>query len=142
MSESVQNIIQKINFIETDIDLQKQILAAIPSDREDEMREVIEKIARLKEKTEHLLLEIKKLDPKEYEQIKKLEASTRRFQEIAGNRNFTRVITLDHNKECEITLNDGTLIPCLVAALDESGNWTVITIDGDTREYAGEEVKS
>jgi len=31
--------------------------------------------------------------------------------------------------------NDGTRQDCLVAAKEENGNWTVLTIDEETKEY-------
>jgi hypothetical protein len=38
-------------------------------------------------------------------------------------------------------LNDGTRLDCLVKAEEENGNWTVLTIEGETKEYPGGLVK-
>ena len=139
MKGNVEAIIQKITFIETDIELQKQILASIPEGREDEVRTVLEKIVGLKEKVKTLKASIKEIDPAEYERIATLEKAADKFKEISKGKTFTRVITLDHNRECTLRLADDTDLECLVMAEDEKGNWTVLTMAGETREYAAGE---
>ncbi len=139
MNGKAEVILQKIGFIETDIELQKQIAASIPEGNEDEVREVLEKIVRMKEEVETLKASIEKVDPEAHARIMTLEKATEKFKEIARDKKFAEVITLDHSKECSVRLKDDTVVDCLVAARDEAGDWTVLTLDGETREYRADE---
>lgn len=140
-SKEVKGLLQKINFIETDMDLHKQILASIPSKDRDQMEEVIKKIAEMKKQISDLRMEIKQVDEAEYNKIIAIEQATRAFQQIAADKKFVQVNTLNETGECFITLNDNSRIECLVAAKEENGNWTVLTLDGETKEYPGGFVK-
>lgn len=140
MEANVATVLQKINFIEQDIELQKNILAAIPTGQDDEVEQVIRKITQLKEKVAELKDSIQELDPVEHARILKLETATERFRELAQGKTFTQVITLDQHRQCEMQLKDGTKVECLVMARDEKGGWTVLTIAGDTCEYVAHEV--
>ncbi len=53
MSSEVKGLLQKINFIETDMDLHKQILVSIPSDNKIEMQTIIAKMADQKHRSMH-----------------------------------------------------------------------------------------
>lgn len=141
MKEKVKGLLQKINFIETDMDLQKQILFSIPSDQKDEMEKVVEKISGMKRQILELREEIQKIDPDEYNRIIALEEGTQKFRELSKDKKFVTVNTLNEEGQCFITLNDGTQLDCLVAAKDEEGNWTVLTLEGETREYPGGLIK-
>ncbi len=141
MSDKVKGLLQKINFIETDMDLHKQILASIPSDDTAEMENVIKKIADYKQQINDLRLEIKRIDEKEYNKIIAIERAVETFQEISKDKKFILVNTLNETGECCITFNDGTRLDCLVAAKEENGNWTVLTLEGDVKEYPGGFVK-
>lgn len=138
---TVKTILQKINFIETDMDLHKQILMSIPSDQKDEMEKVLKKIAEQKEEIQQLRLKIKEIDVDEYNKIIAIENAVAAFRQIAENKKFVQVNTLNETGECFITFNDGTRLDCLVAAKEENGNWTVLTLDGETKEYPGGFVK-
>lgn len=45
--------------------------------------------------------------------------------------------TLNETGECFVTLNDGTRVDCLVAAKDDQGDWTLLSLEGDALEYPG-----
>lgn len=135
MSATVKGILQKINFIETDMELQKQILVSIPSKDKDQIEAVAQKIAEQKAQIQELRLKIKAIDPDEYNKIISIENATREFQAMAASKNFVLVNTLNETGECYITLNDDTRIDCLVAAKEDNGNWMVMTMDGEVKEF-------
>ena len=137
MKERVKGLLQKINFIETDMELQKQILFSIPSDQKDEMKKVMDVIASQKQQINELRQAIKEIDEDEYNRIITLEEATAKFRKLSQDKKFVKVHTLNEDGQCSVTLNDGTKIDCLVAAKDDEGNWTVLTIDAETREYPG-----
>ena len=141
MSANVKGLLQKINFIETDMDLHKQILMSIPSSDKAQMETVIQKISDYKKQINELREEIRRADPDEYGRIIAIENATREFQRIAADKKFVRVNTLNETGECFVALNDGTRIDCLVAAKEENGNWTVMTLDGEIKSYPGGLIK-
>lgn len=140
MSEKVEQVLQKIHFIERDIELHKNILMAIPQDQQEEIEKVVREIVRMNERVAELKRSIAELDPVVHAHIMKLEEGTRKFQELAATRNFQQVITLNQSNECRLDLVDGTRIECLVKALDDHGGWTGLTHDGEVVEYTAEEV--
>jgi len=135
MSAKIKEILQKINFIEADMELHKQILLSIPSDNQTEIKSIITKIADQKKQINDLRLEIKKIDEDEYNKIITIERGAEIFQQISKDKNYVQVDTLNETGECFITFNDGTRLDCLVAAKEENGNWTVLTLAGETKEY-------
>lgn len=137
MKDRVKGLLQKINFIETDMELQKQILFSIPSDDKDEITKVMNTIARQKGEIHELRKQIKTIDEDEYNRIITLETATEKFRELSRDKRFVTVNTLNESGECFVTLAEGTRIDCLVAAKDEKGDWTILTIDGETKEYPG-----
>ena len=141
MSSKIKGLLQKINFIEADMELHKQILLSIPSDNKTEMETVINKIADQKKQINTLRLEIKTLDEGEYNKILAIERAAETFRQIAKDKKFVQVNTLNETGECFITFNDGTRLDCLVAAKEENGNWTVLTLEGETKEYPGGFIK-
>lgn len=140
MDTSAEQILQKISFIEKDIELHKSILLSIPKGKEDEMEEVVRTIAELKTRADALKRSIAEVDPEVYQRVVKLEQSSEEFRKLTENKNLTTVISLDHHKECLLKLKDGTRLECLVKALADDGIWTVLTIDGDTRQFDAKEV--
>jgi hypothetical protein len=124
-----------MNFIETDMEMQKQILFSIPSDNKKEMEILVDKIAALKQQITDLKQEIKKIDKNEYDKIIAIEQGTKKFQELSLDKKYIHVNTLNESGECFITLNDNTRIDCLVAAKEENGNWTILTLGGEAKEY-------
>ncbi len=135
MSDRVKTLLQQINFIEIDMDMQKQILVSIPSDAKAEIEATILKIAEMKKQVEELRNRIKEADEDEYNKMVAIERAADEFKRIAKTKKFTLVNTLNESGECYITLTDGTRMDCLVAAREENGNWTILTLDGETKEY-------
>jgi vacuolar-type H+-ATPase subunit I/STV1 len=137
----VKGLLQKINFIETDMELHKQILVSISPDDKAQMESIIKKIADLKQQINELRSKIKTIDENEYNKIIAIEKAAMTFRKISRDRKYVQVNTLNESGQCFITLNDGTRIDCLVAAKEENGNWTILTLEGKTREYPGGLVK-
>jgi len=135
MSAKIKGILQKINFIETDMELHKQILVSVSADDKVEMETIISKIADLKKQINALRQQIKKIDEDEYNKIIAIERAAETFRKIAIDKKFVRVNTLNESGVCFITFNDGTRLDCLVTAKEENGNWTVLTLEGETKEY-------
>lgn len=141
MNNSVQNLLKKINFIEAEVEIQKQILFSIPSDQKKEMEEVIKKIAQAKSEIEQLRAEIALASPEEYAQILKFEEATNQFKKISAKKNFQKIENMTTTDKCTLCLKGGEELTCLIKAIDEDGNWTVITIDGDIRHFDKEDVE-
>lgn len=137
IKDRIKELLQRINFIEADMDIQKQILAAIPLKNQKDMEAVIRKIAALKQQIHGLRLDIKNTDEAEYNRIIAIEEAAETFRRISRDKRFVFVNTLNETGACFITMIDGTRLDCLVAAKEENGNWTVLTLDGETREYPG-----
>ena len=135
MSAKIKGILQKINFIETDMELHKQILVSVPADDKTEMETIISKIADQKQQINELRQQIKKIDEHEYNKIIAIEKAAETFRKIAIDKKFVQVNTLNESGVCFITFNDGTRLDCLVTAKEENGNWTVLTLEGETKEY-------
>jgi hypothetical protein len=135
MSTNVKGLLQKINFIEADMELHKQILFSIPSDNKAEMEKVMNKIADQKKQISDLRDQIKETDEDEYNKIIAIEQAADKFRRISRDKKFVQVNTLNEDRQCFITFNDGTRLDCLVAAKEENGNWTVLTLGGETKEY-------
>ncbi|MCP3945104.1 MAG: hypothetical protein GY710_27000 [Desulfobacteraceae bacterium] len=135
MTGTVKGLLQKINFIETDMELHKQILFSIPSDNKSEMEKVVNTIADQKKQIGDLREQIKEIDEDEYNKIITIEQAADRFRRISRDKKFVHVTTLNEDRECFISFNDGTRVDCLVVAREENGNWTVLTIEGETKEY-------
>lgn len=141
MSAEVKSLLQKINFVEIDMEMQKQILFSIPTDNKIEIEKRIDKIADLKKQIADLRQEIKNIDKNEYDKIIAIEKGTKKFQALSRDKKFVRVNTLNESGECFITLNDGTRMDCLVAAKEENGNFTILTLEGEAREFPNGIVK-
>mgnify|MGYP003961184019 FL=1 len=117
------------------MELHKQILVSIPSEDKSEIKNIISKIADQKNQIHALRQEIKKIDEDEYNKIIAIEKAAQVFRQIARDKKFVQVNTLNESGVCFITFNDGTRLDCLVTAKEENGNWTVLTLDGETKEY-------
>jgi hypothetical protein len=141
MSTETKGILQKINFIETDMELHKQILSSIPSENKDEIEKVIQTISNQKKQINDLKLKIKEVDPDEYHRIIAIEAAAEQFKKISLDKKFISVNTLNESGECFLRLKDGTRMECLVIAQEENGNWTVMTLEGETRELNKSDVQ-
>lgn len=135
MSATVEDLIKKINYIETDMELHKQILSAIPSDDKAEMEKVITMIAGQKRQIQELREQIKAVDESAYKRILAIERGTMEFRALARTRKFSQVKTPDESGACFVTLADGSRLDCLVAAREEGGNWTLMTLEGEIKEF-------
>lgn len=69
-------------------------------------------------------------------------ALIREWLNLIGTENFEWVSTLEAVPHCGVWLADGTDIPCLVVAYDaDLESYSVLTLDGATRQYLHGEVK-
>jgi hypothetical protein len=135
MGNTAQDILRKINYIEADMDIQKQILFSIPSAEKQEMEKVLKVIAGQKEKIDALRQEMKTAAPDEYEKILIFEKAAQKFKALAAEKQFKEITTFDGTTPCTISLKDGTIMDCLVKAQDDAGDWTALTLDGTIQTY-------
>lgn len=64
------------------------------------------------------------------------------FLEIAKTNDFDSIITVREQPRCGVWLKDGTDLACLaVAYIEGVGAWTVLTREGVTRQYTGDEIR-
>ncbi len=140
MTNNVQDILKKISYIETDIEIQKQILFSIPSKEKPEMEKVLKIIAGLKNQVETLRLKIKEIDPDAHSNILMFENAVAEFKRLAKDKEYKSITTWQPDTPCSLTLQSGETIECLIKAADGYGNFTVITFDGNTREFLKNEI--
>jgi hypothetical protein len=140
MIEKLTGIMQRITLLEKDLELQKQILRAIPTGEEEQNREVLGTIADLKEKVEGCRQEIKALDPEEHNRMIRFEEAASAFKECAKGREFVTVVDLNTHVECRIETVDGQSIDCLVKAQDSKGDWLIMTVDGNVMTFEPDQV--
>jgi len=129
------DLLKKINYLEADIEIQKQVLFSIPSDQKEEMEKTIRIIATQKEEIEVLRQEIKEIDPDEYQRIVVYEKAINEFKQIATEKKFQSIIGRNVNEDCVLQLKDTDDIECLIKACDENGDWTIITMDGKIKHF-------
>jgi hypothetical protein len=132
---NVQDLLKKINYIEADIEIQKQILFSTPTDQRTEMEKTVAVIAAKKAEIETLRQQIKELDPAEFERILVFEKAIGEFKNLAATRKFTSITGKNINESCQLALQSGAAVDCLIKACDEGGNWTIITLDGEIRHF-------
>lgn len=140
MKSTVQDLLKKINYIEAEVEIQKQILVSIPSGQREDIEKVIRKIARAKEEIKQLRDEIQTVSPAEYENMLKIEKAADEFKKIAGETKFELIENMSTVKDCSITCKNGDELSCLVKGRDEDGNWTVITTTGELLRFKKEDV--
>lgn len=140
MKEKIAELMQKIGLLEKDLDLQKHILKATPTGKEEEAREVLHTIATIKAKIEVAKQDIKRIDPEEFDRMVRFEGAAERFKEAAEGREFVSVVDLNTAMECKLEKTDGSIIECLVKAKDVSGEWLIMTVDGDVMTLDAESV--
>ena len=134
--ESTAELLQKISFIEADIEIHRQILVAIPSDQVSEMEKTITAIAEMKAAIVALREEIRRNDPDTHDRIVALEKVSAEFRRRAATGAFVEVISGHQGgDDALLPLADGSSCPCLVKARDAQGNWTVITPDGQLKQF-------
>ncbi len=132
----IQDLLKMINYIEADIEIQRQILLSIPSEQREEMEKTIGIIAAKKGEIETLRQQIKEIDPAEFERIIVFEKAINAFKELATTRQFTSIIGKNINESCQLELTNGEAVECLVKACDAEGNWTIITLEGELHHFA------
>jgi biotin-(acetyl-CoA carboxylase) ligase len=135
-----QALLKKINYIEADLDIQRQILFSIPSAEKAEIEKVIGLIAARKKEIDTLRQKLRELDPAEYERILVFEVTVDKFKKIAAASPFQAIVNRNINEECTLALQNGEPLECLIKACDEIGNWTVITLEGEIRQFPAGEV--
>ncbi|TKB23129.1 hypothetical protein FCL47_23795 [Desulfopila sp. IMCC35006] len=128
-------LLKKINYIEADVEIQKQILFSIPSDRQAEIEATITLIAARKKEIEVLRQELKKNDPEEFARIVRFENALAEFRKIAQNTPFQSIINRNVNEDCSLALKSGVTVECLIKACDHDGTWTLITLEGDIQQF-------
>ncbi len=137
---TTQDLLKKINYIEADIEIQKQILFSIPSKEKGQMEKTIQIIAEKKEEIEVLRQQIQAADPEEFQRIVVFEEALAQFNQIATETKFESILNRNVNEECALLLKDAPAIECLIKACDSNGNWTVITLEGETRQFPKKDV--
>ena len=128
-------LLKKINYIEADVEIQKQILFSIPSDRQEEMEATVSLIAARKKEIEVLRQELKRHDPQEFARIVLFENAVTEFRKIAQDTPFQSIINRNVNEECSLALKSGVRAECLIKACDHHGNWTIITLEGEIQQF-------
>jgi len=139
-SAATQDLLRKINFIEVDVEIQKQILFSIPSDQTDEMEKTITLIAEKTKEIEELREKIRTIDPEEYQRITVFEKAITSFRELASKTEFQSIVSREIGGECVLDVKDSTNIECLIKACDAKENWTIITLDGELQQYTKAQV--
>jgi len=132
--------LKKINYIEADIEIHKQILVSIPSDNRQDIEKTIKAIAGKKEEIAKLRQEIKKTDPEEDKWITIFEKAVSDFKEISSEKKFQFIASMNVDEKCSLILADKNEIPCLIKACEENGDWTIITLEGTIRHFKKDEV--
>lgn len=133
-------LLKKINYIEADVEIQKQILFSIPSDQKTEMEKTITLIATRKKEIEALRQELQELDPEEFDRIVIFENAVAEFKKIATDNPFTSIVNRNVNEECTLALQNGAKEECLIKACDNDGNWTIITVNGQLKQFPATDV--
>lgn len=135
-----EDLLKKINYIEADVEIQKQILFSIPSHLKTEIEKTITLIAARKEEIEVLRQEMQKIDPAEFDRIVLFENALAEFKKIAINKPFQAIINRNVHEVCSLALQSNAEVECLIKACDSDGNWTIITLDGEVKQYLAQEV--
>lgn len=133
-------LLKKINYIEADVEIQKQILFSIPSAQKMEMEKTISLIAARKQEIEILRQELKEIDPAEYDRILKFEDAVAEFKKIAADIPFQSIINRNVHEKCALALQNDAKVECLIKACDNNGDWTIITINGEVIQFTAAEV--
>jgi len=133
-------LLKKINYIEADVEIHKQILFSIPSAQKAEIERTITLIAAKKKEIEALRQELQKQDPAEHDRILLLEKAIADFKRIGRDRPFQVIIDRKAGEECSLAVQGGDRIECLIKACDKDGNWTIITINGEIVQFQAADV--
>lgn len=138
--QKIHLILKRINCLEAEVEIQKQILFSIPSANKGEIESTIRVIAARKSDIESLRLQINDLNPEEFARIVAFEEASAKFMAIGAENTFTDLFHKQVDQECDLRLVDGTIVDCLVKARDEKGGWTLLTADGEVLQFNSEQV--
>jgi hypothetical protein len=139
-THKTEELLKKINYIEADLEIQRQILVSIPSAEKEQIETCIKGIARRQAEIKELRTEIQRIDPDQYQQIIRFEKAVEEFKALAQTRQFNKISGRSTGEQCQLSLKNGQQIECLVAACDENGDWAVIDELGQLREISQAEV--
>lgn len=139
-NQKIQHILKKITYLETEVEIQKQILFSIPSANKGEIENTIRVIAARKSDIDNLRRQINDLNPEEFARIVAFEEASARFMAIGAENKFTDLYHKQVGQECDLKLADGTIVDCIVKARDEKGGWTLLTADCEVLQFTREEV--
>ncbi|MCP3887914.1 MAG: hypothetical protein GY702_03440 [Desulfobulbaceae bacterium] len=137
---NIQDLLKKINYIEVDIEIQKQILFSIPSDQKDEMEKTVTAIAEKTKEIKELRTKIKEIDPEEFDRIMVFEEAINNFKKLASEKKFESITSRNVGEECSLALSKDKQEECLIKACDSDGNWTIITLSGEIKQFQKTEV--
>ena len=98
MTKTVQDLLKKINYIEAEVEIQKQILYSIPSTERDEIEKVLKTIAAAKEDIGILRSEIEQIDPEEFQKLARIEESVAAFKKISSEKEFSTIESMTFDK--------------------------------------------
>jgi len=141
MTTSAADILKKLSYIETEIEIQKQILHSIPSADRAEIEETLTKIVEAKGEISALRDQLKELSPEEYRKLLNIEEGVSAFNDLSRKKHFSKIENLSTTPDCSLTDKSGTSHRCLVKAADDSGNWTIVTLEGELRTFGKDEVE-
>ena len=133
-------LLKKINYIEADVEIQRQILFSIPSNQKKEMEATISRIAAKKAEIEVLRQELRKNDPQEFARIVLFENAAAEFRKIAKDTPFQSIDNRNVNEDCSLALQSGVVVECLIKACDHEGIWTIITMEGEVKQFPAADV--
>ncbi len=139
-NQKIQQILQKINYLEAEVEIQKQILFSIPSANKGEIENTIKTIAARKGDIEQLRQQINEENPEEFARIVAFEEASAKFMAIGAENTFTDLFHKQIGEECVLKLADGAIVDCLVKARNEKGDWTLLTADGEVLQFSREQV--
>lgn len=131
MNRTTQNLLKKINYIEADIEIHKQILYSIPSADRQEIENTLKIIAAKKKEITQLREQIQRIDPEWFKRIRVFEKAINDFKKTAGQKKFQSIVSKNIDEPCTLALSDMTEVDCLIKACDENGDWTIITHEGE-----------
>ncbi len=140
MNNNASNLLKRINYIEAEIEVQKQILYSVSSADKKEIEKILRVIAGKKDEIAELRNKIKAVDPEEYNRIKVFERAVQDFRKLAAATPFQSISSQNADEPCILSLQNGSSINCLVKACDENGDWTIITFDGEIKQFKQSEI--
>ncbi len=135
-----EDLLKRINYIEADVEIHKQILFSIPSAQKEDMEKTITLIAAKKQEIEGLRQQLREHDPEEYDRIVVFEKAVLAFRKIAAESPFQSIVNRNVDEQCALSLQNGEQLECLIKAFNKDGKWTIITIDGEIKQFSATEV--